>query len=95
VAEKVQAAEKVIDQGRVWWPPGLPGQESVKVLFNQALSARPAGLTVEDYETHAPFDVEVVLEQQGTGKWARWTGATVKFKKVEQRGKPFRWTALK
>lgn len=88
-------AEQVIDQGRTWWPPGLPGQETVHVFFNLAQAERPAALKVEDYESHEPFEVEVELERQGTGKWARFTGAAVKFKNAAQRGKAFRWTLLK
>jgi hypothetical protein len=88
-------AEQVIDQGRVWWPKGLPGQESVQVYFNLAQAECPAGLKVEDYETQEPFEVEVQFIQQGTGKWARYTGATLKFHKSEQRARPFRWTLLR
>jgi hypothetical protein len=88
-------AEQVIDQGRFWWPSGLPGQETVRVFFNEAQAARPAGLKVESYETHEPFDVEVRFEQQGTGKWARWTAVAVKFKKPAERGQSFRWSLVK
>jgi hypothetical protein len=42
-------AEQVIDQGRVWWPKGLPGQETVQVYFNLAQAERPVGLKIEDY----------------------------------------------
>ena len=85
-------ADKVIDQGRFWWPAGLPGEETVRVLFNLAQAEAPAALTVENYETREPYEVEASFVRQGVGKWARWTGADVKFKRPEQRGKPFRWT---
>ena len=88
-------AEQVIDQGRIWWPLGLPGQETVRVFFNPAQTENPAALKVEDYESREPFGVEVEFDQQGTGKWARFTGATVKFRNPDQRGKAFRWTLLK
>jgi hypothetical protein len=88
-------AEEVIDQGRIRWPPGLPGQETVHLFFNLAQAKSPAALKVEDDESREPFEVEVGFDQQGTGKWARFTGATVKFKNSTQRGKPFRWTLLK
>ncbi|MGH7932282.1 MAG: hypothetical protein ACREQN_03835 [Candidatus Binataceae bacterium] len=95
MAEQAHTAEQVIDQGRVWWPPGLPAQETVRVVFNRAQAERPSALKLEDYETRAPFEVEFQFEQQGTGKWVRWTGAEVKFKKPGQRGRPFRWSLLK
>jgi hypothetical protein len=87
-------AEQVIDQGRLWWPPGLPGQESVRVFFNRAQSDRPAELRVEDYDSRQPLEVEVKFEQQGTGKWMYWTSATVTFKKADERGRSFRWSLL-
>lgn len=67
----------------------------MRVFFNSAQVERPAGLTVEDYDARELFEVEVQFEQQGTGKWARWTAAIVKFRKPEQRGKAFRWTLVK
>lgn len=88
-------AEQVIDQGRIWWPPGLPAQNSIRVIFNEAQAERPRAMTIEDYETHAPMDAEVSFEQQGTGRWARWTAATLHFKKPEHRGRSFRWTLVK
>jgi hypothetical protein len=88
-------AEQVIDQGRAWWPKGLPGQESVQIYFNLAHTECPAGLRVEDYESREPFEVEVQFVQQGTGRWARYTGAILKFHKPEQRARPLRWTLLR
>lgn len=85
-------AEQVIDQGRLWWPSGLPGQETAQIFFNLAQTERPGALKLEDYDSREPFDVDVEFEQQGTGKWARWTAATIRFKKPEQRGRSFRWT---
>ena len=81
-----------IDAGRVWWPKGLTGQETVRVLFNRALEQRPGAIRLEDYQTRAPLDVEIVeFIRQGTGKWARWTSAVVRFKAPEERGRSFRW----
>ncbi len=40
------------------------------------------------------FEVEVQFVQQGTGKWAHYTGATLKFRRPEQRPRPFCWTLL-
>lgn len=85
-------ADKIIDQGRVWWPTGLPGEETVRVFFNLAQSAAPTALAVENYETREPYEVEVKFVQQGCGRWVRWTAADVRFMRPEQRGKPFRWT---
>jgi hypothetical protein len=87
--------EQVIDQGRVWWPKGLPGQATVQVYFNLAQRECPSGLKVEDYDSHEPFDVEVEFVCQGTGEWARYTGASVELRKLEQRARPFRWTLLR
>jgi hypothetical protein len=67
----------------------------VQINFNLAQAECPAGLKVEDYETQEPIEVEVQFVQQGTGKWARYTGATLKFRKPEQRAHPFRWTLLR
>ncbi len=86
-------AEKEIDQGRLWWPPGLPPQEFVNVTFNLALEDKPQRLTCEDYESKEPFEVESELMQQGFGKWARWTGAKLRLVRSDQRGRPFRWRA--
>lgn len=86
-------AEKEIDQGRLWWPPGLPPQEVVRITFNLALEQKPKRLTCEDYETKEPFEVGAEFVQQGFGKWTRWTGATLRFNRSEQRGRPFRWRA--
>ena len=86
-------AEKEIDQGRLWWPPGLPAQEVVNVTFNLALEKKPTRLSCEDYETKEPFEVTSEFVQQGFGKWTRWTGATLRFSRAEQRGRPFRWRA--
>jgi hypothetical protein len=83
--------EKELDQGRLWWPPGLPAQEVVHVTFNLALKDKPQQLTCEDYDTKEPFDVETEFHQQGFGAWTRWTGATLRFKRPEQRARPFRW----
>lgn len=84
-------ADKEIDQGRLWWPPGLPAQEVVHVTFNLALQDQPKRLTCEDYDTKEPFEVEPRFEQQGFGAWTRWTGATLRFPRAEQRARPFRW----
>lgn len=86
-------AEKEIDQGRLWWPAGLPPQETVRVTFNLALDQKPKRLTCEDYETKEPFEVGCDFVQQGFGKWTRWTGATLRFARPEQRGRSFRWRA--
>jgi hypothetical protein len=83
--------EKEIDQGRLWWPPGLPPQEIVHVTFNLALKDKPQRLTCEDYETREPFEVDTEFNQQGFAAWTRWTGATLRFKRPEQRARPFRW----
>lgn len=86
------AAGQEIDSGRVWWPAGLAGDETVRVVFNLALESRPSAMRLEDYETRAPLDTEVVeFVRQGSGKWARWTAAMVRFKALEQRGRSFRW----
>ena len=58
-------AEKEIDQGRLWWPPGLPPQEFVNVTFNLALEDKPQRLTCEDYESKEPFEVESELDAAG------------------------------
>jgi len=85
-------AEAVVDQGTVWWPAGLSAQEKVRVVFNIALQARPVRMACEDYETRTPMDIEVVgIEQSGTREWTRYTAATVRFLKPEQRGRSFRW----
>jgi hypothetical protein len=86
-------AEKEIDQGRLWWPAGLPAQEVVNITFNLALGQKPKRLTCEDYDTKEPFEVGAEFVQQGFGKWTRWTGATLRFNRAEQRGRPFRWRA--
>ncbi len=83
--------EKEIDQGRLWWPPGLPAQEVVQITFNIALKDKPQRLTCEDYDTREAFDVDAEFNQQGFGAWTRWTGATLRFKRPEQRARPFRW----
>lgn len=84
-----------IDAGRVWWPKGLAGQETVRILFNRALEQPPSGIQVEDYRTREPLDVEVVeFIRQGTGKWARWTSSAVRFKEPGERGRSFRWRLL-
>jgi len=49
----------------------------------------PAGSRVEDYESHEAFEVEVQFVQQGTGKWARYTGATLKFRKPGRASRRF------
>ena len=38
-------AESIVDQGTVWWPAGLPAQETVRVVFNVALPNRPTQVT--------------------------------------------------
>ncbi len=83
--------EKEIDQGRLWWPSGLPAQETVHVTFNLALKDKPQRLTCEDYDTKEPFEIDTEFNQQGFGAWTRWTGATLQFKRAEQRARPFRW----
>jgi hypothetical protein len=83
--------EKEIDQGRLWWPPGLPAQEVVQVTFNLAVKDKPQRLTCEDYDTKEPFEVQTEFNQQGFGAWTRWTGATLRFVRQEQRARPFRW----
>src|SRR6266851_3714083 len=40
------------------------------------------------------FEVEVQFVQQGTGKWAHYTGAILRFRRPEQRPRPFCWTLL-
>jgi len=87
-------ATAVADQGTVWWPPGLSGQEKVRVVFNLALTERPERITCEDFETREPIDVAVdAIEQSGTREWGRYTAATLHFHKAEQRGRSFRWRA--
>lgn len=84
-----------MDQGRVYWPAGIPPLGTVRVVFNQAQSEKPSALRLEDYDTREPFDVSVEFELQGTGKWARFTAATVTFKQPEHRGRSFRWFLVK
>jgi hypothetical protein len=84
-------AEKEIDLGRQWWPAGLPAQEAVHITFNLAQKDKPGRLTCEDYDTQEPFEVQVEFDQQGFGAWTRWTGATLRLPRPEQRGRSFRW----
>lgn len=88
-------ADNILDQGAVWWPAGLPAQETVRVVFNVALQQRPTQLTCIEYDTRAPLETELVdVERSGTRDWARYTAATLRFVKPEQRGKSFRWRAM-
>jgi hypothetical protein len=88
-------ADNILDQGAVWWPAGLPAKETVRVVFNIALQHRPTQLTCIDYDTRAPLETELVdVERSGTRDWARYTAATLRFVKPEQRGKSFRWRAM-
>ncbi len=85
-------AETVVDQGTVWWPAGLSGQERVRIVFNIGLQERPVRVTCEDYGTREPMEVELVdVERSGTREWARYTAATVRFLKSAQQGRSFRW----
>lgn len=84
--------ETVLDQGTVWWPAGLAGQEKVRVVFNVALAQRPTKMTCDDYETRQAVDIEVVdIEKSGTRDWARYTAATLRFSQSSQQGRSFRW----
>lgn len=84
--------EIVVDQGTVWWPPGLPAQEQVRVVFNISVPKRPTRMTCQDYETREPVEIEVIeIEQHGTREWARYTAAIVRFLQPTQRGRSFRW----
>jgi len=86
--------ETVLDQGTIWWPAGLVGQEKVRVVFNLALASRPSKITCDDYNTRQPLDSEVVdIERSGTRDWARYTAATLRFPQAAQQGKSFRWWA--
>ena len=88
-------AENIVDQGTVWWPAGLPAQETVRVVFNVALRERPQRVTCIEYDTRAALETELVdVERSGTRDWARYTAATLRFVKPEQRGKSFRWRAI-
>jgi hypothetical protein len=88
-------AENIVDQGAVWWPAGLPAQETVRIVFNVALQNRPTQVTCIDYDSRASLEAELVnVERSGTRGWARYTAATLRFMKPEQRGKSFRWRAL-
>ncbi|MBV8453681.1 MAG: hypothetical protein JOZ29_15630 [Deltaproteobacteria bacterium] len=60
----------------------------MQIYFDLAQTECPAGLRVEDYESHELFEVEVQWIEQGTRKWARYTGATLKFRNPEQRVPP-------
>ena len=85
-------AETVADQGSVWWPAGLAPQEQVRVVFNVALQNRPVRMTCEDFEIRTPMDIDVeTIEQSGTRQWTRYTAATIRLPKPEQRGRSFRW----
>ena len=87
-------SEPVLDQGTVWWPAGLAGQEKVRVVFNLALQRRPSKVTCEDYETRTPIDLEVVdIERSGARDWARYTAATLRVLQSAQQGRSFRWRA--
>lgn len=87
-------SEIVLDQGTVWWPAGLAGQEKVRVVFNLALAKRPGKITCDDYENRQAIDVEVLdLEKSGTRDWARYTAATLRFPQSSQQGRSFRWRA--
>jgi hypothetical protein len=88
-------AENIVDQGTVWWPAGLPAQETVRIVFNIALPERPQRVTCTEYDTRAAVEAELVdIERSGTRDWARYTAATLRFVKPEQRGKSFRWRAM-
>ena len=79
----------------MWWPPGLPVQETVRVVLNVALQKRPTQITCVEYETRTPLDAELVdVERSGTRDWARYTAAVLRFVKPEQRGKSFRWRVI-
>lgn len=87
-------AETVVDQGTVWWPAGLPQQETVRFVFNRALQTRPMRVTCQDYETREPLEIELVtIEQSGSREWTRFTAAIVRFVRPEQQGRSFRWQA--
>jgi len=88
-------ADNIVDQGAVWWPAGLPAQETVRIVFNVALPNRPTQVTCVDYDSRTPLDTELVdVERSGTRDWARYTAATLRFVKPKQRGKSFRWRAI-
>ena len=88
-------AESIVDQGTVWWPAGLPAQETVRVVFNVALPNRPTQVTCVEYDTRVALEAELVdIERSGTRDWARYTAATLRFVRPEQRGKSFRWRVL-
>ncbi len=85
-------ALEMVDQGRVWWPQDMGQPEEVRFVFNRALRERPVRVTCQDYETREPLDIEVVrIEQSGTREWIRYTAATVRFLRPQQRGRSFRW----
>ena len=85
-------AERILDQGTVWWPAGLAPQETVQVVFNVALQERPSRMVCEDYETRQPVDIEMLaIQQSGTREWARYTGVSLRFAQDAQRGRSFRW----
>jgi len=78
--------------GRLWWPSGVQAQEAVRVSFNRAPAGRPSAIELSAYESGQPIEMEsAAFERQGTGRWARYTGATVRIKRPEYRGRSFRW----
>jgi hypothetical protein len=90
--EETTVAETMADQGTVWWPAGLGAQEKVRIVFNISLQERPVRVTCQDFDTREPMETEVVaIERSGTRDWARYTAATVRFLRPDQRGRSFRW----
>lgn len=74
--------------------PWYEGQETARVVFNVALPNRPTQVTCVDYDSRTPLEAELVdVERSSTRDWARYTAATLRFVKPEQRGKSFRWRA--
>ncbi len=92
-AEKYwQVRAQIEDQGTVWWSAGLGKPETVRFVCNVALQTQPSQITCQDFETHAPIDIEgVELEESGSGHWLRHTAASIRFVQAEQRGRSFRW----
>ena len=88
------AEQTILDQGTVWWPSGVGKHEQVSITFNIALTQRPTQVTVQDYETREPMESDVLaITQSGSGDWARYTTATIRFPRSDQRGRSFRWRA--